>query len=43
MKPIRLWPGVIFVVLLWFGWFGVPVAAPGAVMYGLLAGVISPR
>jgi hypothetical protein len=24
-QPLRLWPGVVAVVLQWFFWFGVPI------------------
>jgi outer membrane protein assembly factor BamB len=36
-KPIRLWPGVVAVVVQWIGWFVVPVVAPEAGMAGMLA------
>src|SRR6476620_9277521 len=39
-KPLRLWPGIIAVVLQWLGWFLVPVILPQAVFIGLLAGVL---
>ncbi len=38
-KPLRLWPGVVAVVVQWLGWFVLPVLFPEAAMYGLLAGV----
>jgi outer membrane protein assembly factor BamB len=37
-KPLRLWPGVLVVVLQWLAWFVVPVFVPDALMYGLIAG-----
>ena len=38
-KPLRLWPGVAFVVLQWLLWFVVPVVAPEAGLVGMLGGV----
>lgn len=40
-KPLRLWPGIIAVVLQWLGWFVVPVVLPQAAFIGLLAGVLA--
>ena len=39
-KPIRLWPGIIAVVLQWLGWFLLPEVLPQAAFIGMLAGVI---
>lgn len=39
-KPIRVWPGVIAVVLQWLGWFVVPVIFPQAAIVAMLSGVI---
>ena len=39
-KPIRLWPGIIAVVLQWLGWFLLPEVLPQAAFIGLLTGVI---
>lgn len=39
-KPIRLWPGVIVVVLQWLGWFVLPIFAPQAALVALLFGVV---
>ncbi len=41
-KPLRLWPGVVFVVLQWLGWFVVPkvTSVPEAVMYGAIGGLL---
>ena len=37
-KPLRLWPGVVAVVLLWLVWFVVPIVAPeAATLSGCLA------
>jgi outer membrane protein assembly factor BamB len=39
-KPLRLWPGIIAVVLQWLGWFLLPEILPQAAFIGLLVGVI---
>ena len=39
-KPLRLWPGVIAVVLQWLGWFLLPKLLPQAVFVALLMGVV---
>ena len=41
-KPLRLWPGVTFVVLLWLFWVvipSIPVIGPEAEFIGLIGGV----
>ena len=38
-KPLRLWPGVVIVVLQWLARFVLPVAVPEATGYGALAGL----
>ncbi len=38
-KPLRLWPGVVAVVLQWLLWFVVPIVAPDAAMFAMLGGV----
>jgi len=38
-KPLRLWPGVLAVVLQWLVWFVLPMAVPGAMFYRMIAGV----
>jgi outer membrane protein assembly factor BamB len=38
-KPLRLWPGVLTVVLLWLAWFVLPIVVPEATLYGVLGGV----
>jgi outer membrane protein assembly factor BamB len=35
-KPLRLWPGVVAVVLQWLVWFVVPIVAPDASMFAVL-------
>jgi outer membrane protein assembly factor BamB len=35
-KPLRLWPGVVAVVLQWLGWLVVPVLFPSIGIFGLL-------
>src|SRR5260221_10962321 len=37
-KPLRLWPGVVAVVLQWLAWFVVPAVFPAIAIYGLLFG-----
>lgn len=41
-KPLRLWPGVVLVVLQWLGWLVIPevVSAPEAAMFGILGGLL---
>src|SRR6266850_6057307 len=39
-KPLRLWPGVVAVVLQWLLWFVVPIVAPDVGMFGLIGGVV---
>ena len=40
MTPLRIWPGVVLVVVQWLLWFGLPLVVPGATLVGLLGGVI---
>jgi outer membrane protein assembly factor BamB len=37
-KPLRLWPGVLAVVLQWLAWLVLPILVPEAKLYGMLAG-----
>ena len=39
-KPLRLWPGVVIVVLQWVGRFILPIIIPEAMLYGVLAGLV---
>jgi outer membrane protein assembly factor BamB len=39
-KPLRLWPGVVLVVLQWLAWMVLPIVVPEAAMYGILGGVL---
>jgi outer membrane protein assembly factor BamB len=36
-KPLRLWPGVVIVILQWLLRFAVPAVAPDAILIGLVA------
>jgi outer membrane protein assembly factor BamB len=38
-KPLRLWPGVLAVILQWLAWLVLPVVAPEAMLYAVLGGV----
>jgi outer membrane protein assembly factor BamB len=39
-KPLRLWPGVVIVIVQWLVRFGVPVVAPEATMYAVLGALL---
>jgi hypothetical protein len=39
-KPLRLWPGVVIVVLQWLLRFGLPAVAPDAQFFGIDAAII---
>ncbi len=39
-KPLRLWPGVVAVTLLWLARFGLPLFLPDAALLGLLGEVV---
>ena len=38
-RPLRLWPGVVIVILQWLLRFVVPVVVPAALLFGLLGGI----
>ena len=37
-NPLRLWPGVVAVVLQWLPWLVLPIVAPQALIYAVLGG-----
>ncbi len=39
-KQLRLWPGVVAVVLLWLLFFVVPIVAPEAMLYGIFGALV---
>jgi outer membrane protein assembly factor BamB len=39
-KPLRLWPGVLAVVLQWLSWLVLPAVVPEAKLYGMLGGIL---
>jgi outer membrane protein assembly factor BamB len=39
-KQIRLWPGVVAVVLQWFLWLALPLLAPDLAIYGMIGGIV---
>ena len=39
-KPVRLWPGVVIVLLQWLARFVLPVIVPEAQVFGVLGGVL---
>jgi hypothetical protein len=38
-RALRLWPGVVIVILQWLLWLVVPVVVPDALVYALIGGV----
>src|SRR5437762_1640569 len=39
-QQLRLWPGIIAVILQWLVWFGVPIIAPEATALGVIGGLL---
>jgi len=39
-EQLRLWPGVVAVVLQWIAWYGVPLVMPQGMVFGLLGGLL---
>ena len=39
-QPLRLWPGVVIVVLQWLGRFGAPLVFPEAMAFGVIGGLV---
>ena len=41
-KPLRLWPGLVAVVLQWLLWFVIPFFFPATMMYGMMGALFVP-
>ena len=39
-RPLRLWPGVVIVILQWLVRFVLPVVAPETLLYALIGGIL---
>ena len=39
-KSLRLWPGILLVIIQWLVRFGIPAIAPGAIGVGIFGGII---
>ncbi len=40
-RPLRLWPGVVLVLVQWFMWMVLPAMAPEALLVGTIGGLIA--
>lgn len=40
-KPLRLWPGVVLVLVQWFMWMVLPAIAPEALLVGTIGGLLA--
>jgi outer membrane protein assembly factor BamB len=38
-QPIRVWPGIVAVVVQWLGFFVLPIIMPDAMLYGMFGGL----
>jgi len=39
-QPLRVWPGVVAVVVQWFGFFVLPIIVPDAMLYGIMGALV---
>ena len=39
-KPLRLWPGVVIVIVQWLVRFGIPVVTPEAMLVAMIGAVV---
>ena len=39
-KPLRLWPGIVIVLLQWLLRYGIPIVIPGAITIGVFGGLV---
>src|ERR1700716_2881220 len=39
-QQLRLWPGIVAVTLQWLLWFGLPIVAPEAAIFGVFGGIL---
>lgn len=40
-RPLRLWPGVVLVLVQWFLWMVLPAIAPESVLVGMIGGLLA--